>query len=123
MKMWDKGVLRDMTPAEIAELEAARATPPPVPPRVTRRQLLIALAHARLITEAEALAAARTGEVPAAIDAVFAALPQDLALAARITWATMTMVERHHPLIQAVIDAKIATPEQVDALFRAANNL
>jgi phenylpyruvate tautomerase PptA (4-oxalocrotonate tautomerase family) len=94
-----------------------------VPAAISRRQLLIALAKAKLITEAEALAAAKTGEVPAVINTVFTALPKEQALAARITWATMTVVERDHPLIQAVIDAKIATPEQIDALFRTANNL
>jgi hypothetical protein len=116
-------IVRDATPAEAAEIEALRNAPPPVPAVISRRQLLIALAQAKLITEAEALAAAKTGEVPAAIDAVFGALPKEQALAARITWATMTVVERNHPLIQAVIDAKIATPEQIDALFHAANNL
>jgi hypothetical protein len=123
MKMWDKGVLRDMTPAEIAELEAAQASPPPVPNVITRRQLLIALTAAGLITEAEALAAAKTGEAPAVIDAVFGKLPKEQALAARITWATMTTVERDHPLVRAIIDAQIATAEQVDALFRTAAQL
>jgi hypothetical protein len=116
-------IVRDATPAEAAEIEALRNAPPPVPSTISRRQLLIALAQAKLITEAEALAAAKTGEVPAAIDAVFAALPKEQALAAQITWAAMTVVERHHPLIQAVIDAKLATAEQVDALFRAAAEL
>jgi hypothetical protein len=116
-------IVRDATPAEVAEIEALRNAPPPVPSTISRRQLLIALAQAGLISEAEALAAAKTGEVPAAIDAVFGALPKEQALAARITWATMTVVERDHPLIQAVIDAKLATAEQVDALFRAAAEL
>jgi hypothetical protein len=116
-------IVRDATPAEAAEIEALRNAPPPVPAVISRRQLLIALAKAKLITEAEALAAAKTGEVPAAIDAVFGALPKEQALAARITWATMTVVERDHPLIQAVINANLATAEQVDALFRAAAEL
>jgi hypothetical protein len=116
-------IVRDATPAEVAEIEALRNAPPPVPAVISRRQLLIALAQAKLITEAEALAAAKTGEVPAAIDAVFAALPKEQALAARITWATMTVVERDHPLIQAVINANLATANQVDALFRAAAEL
>jgi len=116
-------LVRDATPAEVAEIEALRNAPPPVPAAISRRQLLIALAQAKLITEAEALAAARTGEVPAVISKVFAALPKDQALAAQITWATMTVVERDHPLIQAVIHAKIATPEQIDALFREAATL
>jgi hypothetical protein len=116
-------IVRDATPAEAAEIEARRNTPPSAPAAVSRRQLLIALAQAKLITEAEAIAAAKMGEVPAVIDKVFAALPKDQALAAKITWATMTMVERNHPLIQAVIDTKLATPEQIDALFRAAATL
>lgn len=106
--------VQDMTPADIASL------PPPAPPPVpdiTRRQLLLALVAAGLITGEEALAAATTGAVPAAIDAVFAALPEADALAARITWATMSVVERAHPLIAALIAAEVATPEQVDALF------
>lgn len=90
---------------------------PSVPAEITRRQMLLAMAGAGLITGEEALAAATTGAVPAAIDAVFAELPADQALAARITWATMSVAERHHPLIQALIQAELATPEQVDAIF------
>lgn len=105
--------------------EGVENPPPPSPPLavpdiISRRQLLIALAQAGLITEAEALAAARTGDVPAAIDAVFAQLPGEQALAARITWATMTRVERSHPLVQAIINAQLATAEQMDALFQTA---
>jgi hypothetical protein len=113
-------VVRDATPDEIAEIEALRNAPPPVPEVISRRQLLIALVAAGLITETEALAAAQTGAVPAAIDAFFGTLPSAQQIAARITWATMTVVERHHPLVHAVIDAQLATAEQVDALFTAA---
>jgi hypothetical protein len=116
-------LVRDATPAEVAEIEALRNAPPPVPASISRRQFLIALTQAGLITDAEALAAARTGEVPAAIDAVFARLPPQQALAARITWATMTVIERDHPLVQAAIDAKLTTAEQVDALFQTAVEL
>jgi hypothetical protein len=116
-------IVRPATPEEEAAILAVRNAPPPVPSAVSRRQLLIALTAAGLITEAEALAAAKTGDVPAAIDTVFAKLPKEDALAARITWATMTQVERDHPLVQAIIDAQIAPAEQVDALFRAAAQL
>jgi hypothetical protein len=116
-------IVRDATPAEAAEIAARRNAPPPVPAAVSRRQLLIALTQAKLITEAEALAAAKTGEVPAAIDEVFSLVPKEQALAARITWATMTQIERSHPLLQAVIDAKLVTAEQVDTLFREAAKL
>jgi hypothetical protein len=117
------GIVRPATPEEEAAILAVRNAPPPVPTSISRRQLLITLVTAGLITEAEALAAAKTGDVPAAIDTVFAKLPQEQALAARITWATMTQVERDHPLVQAIIAAQIATAEQVDALFRAAAQL
>jgi hypothetical protein len=102
-----------------------RAAPPPppaapvVPASISRRQLLLAMAGAGLITGPEALAAATTGAVPAAIDAVFARLPAAEALAARITWATMSVAEREHPLIGALVAANLATVAQVDALFIA----
>jgi hypothetical protein len=116
-------IVRPATPEEEAAILAVRNAPPPVPSAISRRQLLIALTAAGLITEAEALAAAKTGETPAVIDVVFGKLPKEQALAARITWATMTQVERDHPLVQAIIDAQIATAEQVDALFRTAAQL
>lgn len=98
-------------------------TPPPAPPTVpraiSRRQLLLALRAAGRITSAEALAAATTGAVPAAIDVVFDGLPEADALAARITWATMSIAEREHPLIAALITAGLATSAEVDAMFFA----
>jgi hypothetical protein len=111
-----------LEPAPVEEVvtEPPPPSPPPVPRVISRRQLLIALTQAGLITEAEALAAAQTGAVPEAIDGFFATLPSAQQIAARITWATMTQVERHHPLVQGVINAQLATAEQVDALFTAA---
>lgn len=41
------------------------------------------------------------------------------ALTARVTWATMSVAERHHPLVEALIAADLATIEEVDALFAA----
>jgi hypothetical protein len=92
-------------------------TPPPPPIVLTARQLFAALALTGMITEAEALAAGRTGEVPTAVEAVFATLPAQDAFLARLTWATMRDVPRNHPLIGAMIAADVATDEQVDALF------
>lgn len=95
-------------------------TPPVVPRVISRRQLLLQLAAAGLITAEEALAAATTGAVPATIDAVFAQLPPQDALGARITWATMSTVERSHDLVAALVAASVATEAEVDALFIAA---
>jgi hypothetical protein len=94
--------------------------PVPVPRVITRRQLLIALAASGVVSAEEALAAAQTGAVPAAIAGIFDLLPAGQALAARITWATMTEVYREDPLIAAIVAAGVATREQVDALFRMA---
>jgi hypothetical protein len=101
----------------------AQPPAPVVPASITRRQLLLALAGAGLITAPEALAAATTGAVPASIDAVFAELPAGQALAARITWATMGVAEREHPLIGALVAAELATAAEVDALFIAGGAL
>jgi len=94
--------------------------PEPVPRVISRRQLLIALAAAGFISAEEALAAAQTGAVPAAIGGIFDLLPAEQALAARITWATMTEVYRGDPLIGAIVAAGVATSEQVDGLFLVA---
>jgi hypothetical protein len=90
---------------------------PPAPITLTNRQLFAALALTGFISEVEALAAGRTGAVPALVDAVFASLPAQDAFMARLTWATMREVPRTHPLIGAMIAANLATDEQVDGIF------
>ena len=107
--VWDGAVFRPPVPA-----------PPPVPNVISRRQLMIALAAAGFISAEEALAAAQTGAVPAAIVGIFDRLPAEQALAARITWAAMTEVYREDPLIGAIVAAGVATAEQEDGLFRMA---
>jgi hypothetical protein len=77
-------------------------------------------AAAGFISGEEALAAAQSGAVPTTIAAIFGRLPVEQALAARITWATMTEVYREDPLISAIVAGGVATKEQVDELFREA---
>lgn len=104
----------------VADYGPPPPAPSPLPDVISRRQLLIALAAAGFISAEEALAAAQTGAVPAAIGAIFGLLPAEQALAARITWATMTEVYREDPLIGAIVAAGVASAEQVDELFCAA---
>jgi hypothetical protein len=58
--------------------------------------------------------------VPAVIAGIFDRLPAEQALAARITWATMTEVYRGDPLIGGIVAAGVASAEQVDEVFRVA---
>lgn len=87
---------------------------------ITRRQFLIGAAGAGLLTSAEAEAAATGGAIPAAIEAVFNTLPNAQNLAARITWATMTKIERNEPLVDAAAAAFGLNESEVDAFFLSA---
>jgi hypothetical protein len=107
----------------VADYVPPPPAPPPVPDTISRRQLLIALAAAGFISAEEALAAAQTGAVPAAIAGIFDLLPAEQALAARITWATMTEVYRKDPLIGAIAGALDLDEATMDAIARQAASL
>jgi hypothetical protein len=111
------GVDIPLDEADLAQREIDATLIQSAPIVLTNRQLFAALAMTGRITEAEALAAARMGTVPVAIDDVFAELPVQDAFLARLTWATMREVPRNHPLISAMVDASLATSEQVDGIF------
>lgn len=87
-------------------------------PPLSRRQLLLGLAAEGFITPQEALAAAQSGAVPAAVDAIFAQLPQAEQLGARITWAAMSQAERGNPLVGLMAAAQGVSPAALDALWR-----
>jgi hypothetical protein len=93
---------------------------PPVPTIISFRQLILGLLGSGFITAEQALAAAETRARPPQLEAILATLPEDAALAARITWATMSEARRTDPLFAALIAAGHATAEQVDELFRTA---
>lgn len=107
----------------------APAAPDPAVARaamiVTRRQLLIALASPpwSFISAEEAIAAATIGAMPAAVEAAIADLPAAEAMAARVTWATMTQVERLDPLVDLLAATQGASPEAIDAFFMAAASI
>jgi len=91
--------------------------PPAAVARITPRQLLLALADIGVISEEEALAAAKVGAVPAAIDAIFAGLPRRQAFAARVTWASMSSVERADPLVPLLGASQGMGAAELDAFF------
>lgn len=98
----------------------APPVPVTVPASITRRQLIMALLDGGFITEAEAIAAAQTGAVPAFVMAYFNQLPDHEKTDATITWATMSMCLRADPLLLAVAAAGNLTSEQLDDYFRVA---
>ncbi len=75
------------------------------------------------LTAEQALAAAEMRARPPQLDAIIATLPEDAALAARITLATMSEERRGDPLFAALITEGRATAKQVDELFRQAKML
>jgi hypothetical protein len=109
---WDGAAFRP--PAHVT------APPPPVPTTISFRQLILGLLGSGFLTAEQALAAAETRARPPQLDAIIASLPDDAALAARITWATMSEARRADPLFAALIAAGHATAGQVDELFRTA---
>lgn len=105
-------------PAE--DVEAFLNPPTPVSTSITRRQLLIGLKNAELISAQEAIAAATAGAVPKAIQAIFDALPTQAARDdATITWASMSVVERAHPLVAMVGQANDMSEWEIDEFFIA----
>ena len=93
--------------------EDPRAAIPPL----TRRQLFIALHRLGLITAAEAVAAAATGTVPAALEPTFAALPEPDQTDARVTFAAFQLAYRLDPLTAMIATAAGKTEEELDAIW------
>ena len=100
--------------------------PPPPDPAIararmslSRRQLLIGLASRGWITSEEAVAAATTGAMPTAVAAAVASLPAGDQVAARITWASMSVAQRLDPLVELLAIGQGVTPDEVDAFFTA----
>ena len=84
---------------------------------LTRRQLFIALHRLGLITAEEAVAAAATGAVPAALEPTFAALPEPDQTDARVTFAAFQLAYRLDPLTAMIARAAGKTEEEIDAIW------
>lgn len=127
MKKLVNGVEVELTADEIAarlaEEAASADLPEPVPSSISRRQLLLALTQMEMIDGEEALAAAQTGAVPAAVQAVFDNMQPADKLAAQITWASMSVAERDNPLVAALAQANDMSSDEIDDFFRLAASL
>jgi len=94
--------------------------PPSVPASISDRQFFQQLALQGVITQAEALAAVKTGEIPAAIKQAVDSLPPGQQFEATMIISGATNFQRSHPLTAAIGAACHWTADQIDALFRAA---
>lgn len=100
------------TAADATDAVTTPRTPPaPVPTRVTRRQLLLALFSGHAITRAN---------IRAALEAIPDATQREAAL---IEFDEATEFERSHALIGQLAAVFSLSSSQVDAVFRAAVNL
>lgn len=91
-----------------------------VPASISDRQFFQQLAVDGIITRAEALAAVKTGDVPAALAGIVDALPEADRFGAEMLLSGATVFERTHPLSIAIGKARGMTPSDIDAFFRAA---
>lgn len=84
---------------------------------LTRRQVFIALHRLGLITADEAVAAAATGVVPAALQPAFAALADPDRTDALVTFAAFQMAYRLDPMTTMIGAAAGMTDDQIDAIW------
>jgi hypothetical protein len=104
-------------------LEACDPPPPPPPPPptdVSFWQFMMAAWKLNFITHEEALAAVRQRIMPPAFAQAIAELPTEAKLEAELKFAGITRMLRSDPLFALVVEANIATDEQIDGVFAVA---
>lgn len=100
-------------PVAAPEPEDLRAHIPPL----TRRQIFIALHRMGLISATEAVAAAATGAVPAALEPLFSALPEPEQTDARVTFAAFQLAYRLDPMTAMIAAAAGMSDAQIDTIW------
>ena len=89
-----------------------------VPEEISDRQFAMGLAIAGLITQAEALAFVKTGEVPAALQAMIGAIEGDDArFEAEMLVSGATVFKRSHPLVSMIASQVGWTEQQTDQFW------
>jgi hypothetical protein len=94
--------------------------PPPPPTDVSFWQFMMAAWKLNFITHAEALAAVRQRIMPPAFADAIADLPAEAKLEAELKFAGITRMLRSDPMFALVVEANIATDEQIDGVFAVA---
>jgi hypothetical protein len=119
-----EAVVVELTPEEIAALPPPVAPSPPPPiTDVSFWQFMMAAWKLNFITYEEALAAVRQRIMPLAFAQAIADLPAEAKLAAEMKFAGITRMLRSDPLFGLVVEANIATDEQIDGVFAVAASI
>ena len=94
--------------------------PPPVPATISRRQFFQQLAITGMISESEAKAALKTGDLPELLQGFLSALPAENQFAAEMLLSGAAEFQRAHELTAAIGAAHSMTSDQIDDFFRSA---
>jgi hypothetical protein len=94
-----------------------------VPTSISRRQLILALWKLGFISAGEALAAANSSSIPAMIKTSFDALSEPDRTEAYITFASMSICNRHDPIVTGIASANSISDGQMDQWFIFASTL
>lgn len=90
----------------------------PVPEEISDRQFAMGLAIAGLITQPEALAFVKTGEVPAALQAMIGVIEDnDARFDAEMLVSGATVFKRSHPLVGMIASQIGWTEQQTDQFW------
>lgn len=106
-------------------LEEWYEQPPPAPaatiPIISDRQFFQQAAIEGIITEAEALAAVKTGDIPVVLQSIVDSISDDAQrFAAQMLLSGATTFERNHPLTEAVGQSLGWTNQQIENFFLSA---
>lgn len=105
------------------DLSAVLYPPAPVPATITDRQFFQQLAVEGTITPDEALAAVKTGTLPAALSAIVAGLPSDQQFGANMLLCGAVTFHRDAPLTAQIGQSSGRSSAQLDDFFRKASAL
>jgi len=95
----------------------------PVPEALTRWQFFTVAALQAIISQDDALAAVQVGMLPRPFADFIAGLPRDQQFPARMLLAGTGEFHRHHPFVEAFLQARGMTEDQADALWIAGAGL
>ena len=115
-----EAVVVALTPEEIAAL------PPPAPPppiEVSFLQFILAARRLNFITHSEAVSAVKLRIMPPAFAQALSYLPEEARMEAELRFAGMTRIVSSDPLMELVVQAGIATKEQLHAVFALAESI